>query len=340
VAANDAGQLGNSTISWLRFAQTASLALFAAEFVRSRRDVRVLLAGFAAGALYAVGAAVVDLSEGGPLDARYGGLHNENITGLLAGLLVAVGAFPALTKRVLPRVLLVLAGVIGLLLAKSVAAFIATAVAVALGVAFWRRSAPIQRIAAAVAAVAVTAFVIVSLVQLLRPEATPASENYQDSSTSQRVILATAGLEVFERNPVFGVGWRRSETPEVIGAGDIAFELRRRFPEARYRIFPDTTPTSVHNTFVQILADLGAVGFVLFAAMIFGLVRGIRRALRAIEPEDPLRAAAWTLAVLVGIVLIWLNDNPLYGWQVETIMLALAAGSLAGLARARGRTDG
>jgi hypothetical protein len=47
---------------------------------------------------------------------------------------------------------------------------------------------------------------------------------------------------------VIGAGWRRSETPEVIGDPEIARELRTRFPGARHDFFPDVTPASVHNT--------------------------------------------------------------------------------------------
>jgi hypothetical protein len=39
------------------------------------------------------------------------------------------------------------------------------------------------------------------------------------------------------------------------------------------------------------------------------------------------------LALALVLILLWLNDNPLYGGQVETITLALLLGTLAALAR-------
>jgi hypothetical protein len=103
-------------------------------------------------------------------------------------------------------------------------------------------------IVSATVGLAIAGILVFGVVQLLRPSSTPTNSGFQASSASQRVILGAAGLEVFARNPVIGAGWRRSETPEVIGDPEIARELRTRFPGARHDFFPDVTPASVHNT--------------------------------------------------------------------------------------------
>jgi hypothetical protein len=62
---------------------------------------------------------------------------------------------------------------------------------------------------------------------------------------------------------------RGARPVDTASAGsEIARELRTRFPGARHDFFPDVTPASVHNTYVQMLADLGLIGFVLFITAI------------------------------------------------------------------------
>lgn len=170
------------------------------------------------------------------------------------------------------------------------------------------------------------------MVQLLRPSSTPTNSGFQASSASQRVILGAAGLEVFARNPVIGAGWRRSETPEVIGDPEIARELRTRFPGARHDFFPDVTPASVHNTYVKMLADLGLIGFVLFITAIASIGLAIGRLLREVR-DGPFWIPAWSSALGLVVLMVWLNDNALFGGQVETIVMATLVGILGAIAR-------
>ena len=75
-------------------------------------------------------------------------------------------------------------------------------------------------------ALAVAGLVVFGLVQFVRPEVTPGSEDFQSSSAAQRIVLGAAGLEIFEQNPVIGAGWRQSSDPNVIGDREIAAEVR------------------------------------------------------------------------------------------------------------------
>jgi O-antigen ligase len=180
------------------------------------------------------------------------------------------------------------------------------------------------------------ALVLVSgLVQVLRPGAAPGSESFRSSSTSQRVLVGAAGIQLFLNDPVLGVGWRQSNSPEVIGAPEISSELRRRFPGARADYFPDVTPASPHNTYLQVLADTGIIGLALFAAMLFGVARGVKRLMARLDESDPLRAVAWALAMSVLLMFVWLNDNPLYGGQFSTVLIAAAVGCLVAISRMR-----
>jgi hypothetical protein len=118
----------------------------------------------------------------------------------------------------------------------------------------------------------------------------------------------------------------------VIGDPEIASELRARFPDARQDFFPDVSPTSVHNTYVQILADLGLVGFALFAAALISIGLGVAKVLRH-ERGGELWPQLSSASLGLVVILVWLNDNPLYGGQVETVLLALLIGIVAAVGR-------
>jgi O-antigen ligase len=330
----DPGDLDDSLISWLRLVQTASLAWLAAVVIETKKDLTLLLGAVAAGGSVAVLLALQEaITEGGNLLAdRYAGTLGPNALGLISGLLLVFALCGTLSPRWSHRAALGLVGVMGLALAKSVGAFVATGLVLAVAATFTGRRAPLAGATRLVVTVAIAAALVFGLVQYLRPSSTPTDPGFRESSTSQRIILGAAGLEVFERNPVIGAGWQRSASPEVIGDPEIASELRSRFPRAKQDFFPDVNPSSVHNTYVQMLADLGLIGFALFAAAIASIGVGIRRVLERARGSE-LWPPAWSLALGLLLVLVWLNENPLYGGQADTITLAMLLGAVAAVAR-------
>jgi O-antigen ligase len=92
------------------------------------------------------------------------------------------------------------------------------------------------------------------------------------------------------------------------------------------------TPASVHNTYVQMLADLGLIGFVLFVTAIASIGLAIGRLLREVR-DGPFRIPAWSSALGLVVVMVWLNDNALFGGQVETLVMATLVGILGAIAR-------
>jgi O-antigen ligase len=331
VANSDPGALDDSIISWLRVVLTASIAFLAASVIETKRDVRIVLgATVAAGAVaIVVGAFNADsLFEG-----RTGGALGPNALGLVSGLLLLSAAFGAVTAKWRYRIALVVVGAVGLLLAKSVAAFVATGLVLGLAASLAGKASPAQRVTRVALAVALAGLVVVGLVQLLRPEIMPGSEGFKGSSAEQRIILAAAGVEIFERNAVIGVGWRQSSSPEVVGDREIANEVRRRFPDARSVLYPDIRPSSVHNTYVQVLADLGIVGFALFAALLMAIALSATKLLRRLKRSDDLWPEAWTMTFGLLLVAVWLNDNPLFGGQPPMVIAALLVGMLAAIWR-------
>jgi O-antigen ligase len=85
-------------------------------------------------------------------------------------------------------------------------------------------------------------------------------EDYNLTSISGRKAVAKRGMTYFARNPVFGVG-----------LGNFTFADGRYLKEAGIQ----TKWMAPHNTYVQVLADLGLVGALMFVAM---FVTTIRRA--------------------------------------------------------------
>lgn len=338
VAAVDPGRLSVSFVSWLRLLETASLGWFAVTFLRTRRDVTIVLGAIAlAGAIavvLALAGAVAEPDAGG-LGVRGGGIINPNTLGLLSGLMVLMGIFGALGPSVFHRLPLALWGAVGLVQSQSIGSLVATSVALVLGMTFM--VAPPRRIVAvramrAALALGVAVVLAYGLASVIRPENLPTSQNFRDSSAGQRTVLAAAGLEIVERHPVIGVGWRRSEEPEVIGDGELNAELRARFPETPSDYFPDVSPASVHNAYVQVAADLGLIGLGLFLFMLVSLGRGVNNVLKRVPRAAPERAQLWFMAWGLVLVLIWKNDNPVYGGQAETVIPALFVGAIAGVA--------
>jgi O-antigen ligase len=333
VQSSDSGAVGSALVSWLRLVQTASLAWLGASLIETQRDVRLILGAVAAAGVVAVADGVI--SGGSLLTERSGGSLGPNLLGLVSGLLLLIAAFGAVTSKAPYRAALAATGLLGLLLTKSVASIVATGFVLALGASLGSRSstAGAHRAMRAVLGVALAGVLVFSVVQFLRPEASPASESFRNGSAAQRIILGAAGLEIFERNPIVGAGWRQSSAPEVIGDREIAIEVRRRFPDFRPSFYPDISPGSVHNTYVQILADLGLIGFGLLVALIVTIALRVRELLRRLGRDHALWPQAWTMSLGLLLVLIWSNDNPLFGGQPDTVVPALFIGALAAIAR-------
>jgi O-antigen ligase len=337
VGAVDPGRLSVSFVSWLRLVETASLGWLAAAFLRTRRDVIVVLGAIALAGAVTIGLALTGAAstDAGLLDVRGGGVVNPNTLGLVSGLLVLMATFGALGPSLLHRVPLALWGAVGVLQSRSVGSLVGTLVALVLGLAFM--VAPQKRIVTASVlrgALAVVAGLALAygVAAVIRPENLPTSQEFHQSSAGQRTVLAAAGLELTERHPLIGVGWRRSEEPEVIGDDELNAVLRARFPETPSDYFPDVSPASVHNAYIQVAADLGLIGVGLFLFMLASLGRDINNVLKRVPRAAPERAPLWFMAWGLALVLIWKNDNPIYGGQAETVIPFLFVGAISGLA--------
>jgi O-antigen ligase len=332
----DPGAVEKSFVSWLRFIQTLSLIFLGALFLRTTRDVNLLLAAMAIAGSVAVGVALIGgigpESEG--LGTRGGGDVNPNILGLISGLLVLMAFLGGLGPRLVYRLPLALIGAVGLVQSQSVGSIVGTSVALTLGLVLLhahRGGVPGLRAAWALAGMVIALGAAYGIGSAMRPENLPHSEGFEQSTTWHRTVVGAAGVELAVRNPVIGVGWRRSSEPDVIGDPDLTRDVRARFQGTREAFFPDVEPTSVHNVYVQIAAELGLVGLVLLVAVLFTLGKDVRRLLRRIPRGTRAWTQLWFLTWGVVLVFFWYNETPLFGGQPETVVLAALVGAIAGL---------
>jgi O-antigen ligase len=170
-------------------------------------------------------------------------------------------------------------GALGLIVAGAVASLLGLATAlVVLGlVLVLRRGVVFRR----VAAVGVLGAVVAAGVVAIRGSdldafarflgASPGSGGERPAKVqtyAHRTLLAWIGFEIWKDHPLLGVGWEGSAEP-------VNFEpylpaAHRRFPDEAPLAFPSAAPDrryGVQNSWIQALADLGVVGFLLWAGV-------------------------------------------------------------------------
>jgi putative inorganic carbon (hco3(-)) transporter len=116
-------------------------------------------------------------------------------------------------------------------------------------------------------------------------------EFQEDKSASDRLVAWSAGFEMFSQNPILGVG----AGCYILGWPE---ELKEKYG----------TPRSAHNTFFQVLGELGVLGFATFIAFLlssWGLVWGLKRRLlakRLILPPEVFKTDYGQLLTLVTAI--------------------------------------
>jgi hypothetical protein len=316
-------------VTALKFLEYALLAPALTLIVRRRNDLLVVLWSLAVWSCCATVVGIAEFfgssigSQGAVGHRQASFLSSADFAALSAGTLVvgllALGLPRLGLGRALGRVAVV-SGVLGTIVAGAVASVIGLAiglVAVAV-VAAVRRELDTRRVAVVTAvAVVAAAGVVVIRGQDLSAFArfVGASPRQEDTSPNKvqtyahHTLLLWFGYRIWIDHPVLGVGWEGSAEPANFEP--YLAEAHERFPDEAPLAFPAAAPErhyGVQNVWMQALADLGVIGFLLWVGIFAGA------AWLAIRRHVPL-ALGWT-GLLVGL---WSSQGFVAGIPLEAL---------------------
>ena len=340
-----------SSASFLRLILTAGFTLLMYLSIKNSDDMKLLHSVLI---VFSVASVAISAWEGwsgvgtdeADVMGRFGGLLGINSLGLVSGLLVLYG-FIKHGSRFPPRrgIALLILGLFGLFLSKSVSSVLATAGSVTVyraAVRFGRRGTP--SVFRWITIGALTTIMLALVVWILRQGDAMKFIDFSGGSFAQRLMIADAGLQIFLNHPLLGVGWHASATEAVIGSPTLNAVLMQRFLNLPTHYFFLERPTSLHNMYIQFLAELGILGFVFFVHGSFLVGKAVKTILKNIPAESPYKLWAQFYAFGLVFLLIWWNTNPLFGGQTETMLAFTFLAALAAVARLErqriGQTNG
>ena len=121
-----------------------------------------------------------------------------------------------------------------------------------------------------------------------------------DSSAQARFLLWGIAVEMLRHHPLTGVGGGNYQA----NYADARAQFAERNPQSNLVSFNEQLlPIFAHNEYMQILAELGAVGFLLFVLLALGLLLNTVAALRVVKRKLSVigpAAAALTFAISSG----------------------------------------
>lgn len=301
-----------------RYAQNLVLFPIVYAGVRSRGHVRWVAGAFVGGALLAM---LDGVATGSTVDSSrlVGALQdpNETATVLVAASVLALALGIGDRGSRLRRGIAFSAGVLALVGVAATAsrggvvALAATAVAAVVIGGRWRRQVA--------AAAAVGAVLVVGWFVLLAPAS---SLSHITSAQSPRSTLWTVAGRTIAANPVVGVG---GDNFQMVAKD---YLLRPGATTNAEQIV--TVPHVAHNIYLEVWADTGVIGLVLFVAVVVGPLRAAWAAVTILESAGRRAEEILTRGLILAIVAIlvagfFVSDQ--YSKQLF-LLLALACATL------------
>jgi O-antigen ligase len=324
------GSFGDGVQSVTRYLLSAFLFLIVFTAIRTRRHVEWLLGAFVVASLLSALYGLITPPDPQGVqgsDRLAGTLGDANALAavLVAGVVISFALAYEMKHKPIVRILLVIAGALCLLcnlLTLSRGGLIALGVALVAAVIFggrWRAFAAVMGVLIALAVVGFFAFVAT-------PEQTARVTNIEQGGGSGRTDLWTVGWRMVEAHPIRGVG-----------AGNFQSE------SIHYLIAPGALHRSdliintqhvAHNTYLQVLSEMGIVALVPFLLILFFSLACLHGAARGFSERDERGMEMISRAVLVGLCGILAADFFVSGQFSKQLWLLLGLGpALLAMAR-------
>jgi O-antigen ligase len=300
-------------VTAVKYAEYAVIALAVPLVLRTRRDLRAV--GWTLAGVSAVATVVallqffgVGIFRAWPSGGRQPSFVGVDDLGMLSAATYAVALALVVvgTRGRGARSLAWTAGVaggLGMVLSGALAAVLGALLAALVAVVVGHRFAQLSLRRAAVVCVMAVAVLVGSvfmrsaaLGDFARFAGLGQSDNgARVESYSHRWVLDYVGLKMFLRQPVLGAGWQAGYDEEAYGP--VLAAAHRRFPSQPALAFPSPAhPWGIQSAYVEVLAELGIVGGLLFVSWI---AAGLWTALRSLRD---VRTIAWH--PFVGLLLL------------------------------------
>jgi O-antigen ligase len=311
----------------LRLTLNVVLLIVVPTFVSTRRDLVIVVYAYVFGAgltaLYGIASGNTNTDAAGRLAGGVGD-PNELAALLIPGIVLAFVLMP-IARTLFTRTLLILAvtiQAIALVLAQSRGGVIALAAAALAGI-LWGGRQRRKVLAGVVASVS-----SVALYAALGSLSLGRFSSFGGGGTG-RVDIWSVALQVFRAHPIQGVGI--GNFPVVEGQYAAA-----NLNISRIDLVLDMHKVA-HNTYLNVLADLGFVGFALFVGLLYLVFRAIATRIRAAKSSGDLELEGLTRGLLVALAGLLVAYTFISAQYEKQLWLLLGLGLAAANLRDRGR---